>query len=68
MASPRSFCLAALGLQREIDHQNGVFLHDADQQDDADQRDDVEVRSDEQRSASKAPTPAEGNVERMVMG
>ena len=40
----------ALGLEREVDHHDGVLLHDADEQDDADQRDDAEVRArDEQR-------------------
>ncbi len=34
----------ALGLQREVDHHDGVFLDDADEQDDADQRDDAELR------------------------
>ena len=33
----------ALGLQREIDHHDGVFLDDADQQNDADDGDDVEI-------------------------
>ena len=33
----------ALRLQREVDHHDGVLLHDADQQDDSDQRDDVEI-------------------------
>ena len=34
---------AALGLERKVDHHDGVFLDNADQQDDADQRDDIKV-------------------------
>ena len=45
-----------------------VFLHDADQQDDADQRDDIQILSGQISSARSAPTPAEGSVERMVIG
>ena len=44
-----------------------AFFDDADQQDDADQRDEREPVLNH-ISASSAPTPAEGSVERMVMG
>ena len=44
----------ALGLQREVDHHDGVLLHDADQQDDADQRDDVEVVAGDQQRQDRA--------------
>ena len=39
----RRHALVALGVDREVDHQDRVLLHDADQQDDADQRDDRQV-------------------------
>ena len=39
----RRQALDALGLQGEVDHHDGVFLDDADQQNDADDGDDVEV-------------------------
>ena len=46
----RRLALVALGLQREVDHHDGVLLDDADQQDDADDGDDVEVMAgDDQR-------------------
>ena len=38
----RRLALAALGLEREVDHHDRVLLDDADQQDDADDGDDVE--------------------------
>src|ERR1700722_18314530 len=38
-----AFAAFALGLQGKIDHHDGVFLDDADQQNDADDGDDVEV-------------------------
>src|SRR6266436_9884728 len=44
----------ALGLQREIDHQNGVFLDDADKQDYADQGDDAEVQMEKTESEQGA--------------
>src|SRR5258708_11576341 len=34
-------------LNRKINHENGVFLNDADQEDDADERDDVQIGLDE---------------------
>ena len=39
----RRHMLHAFGFKREIDHHDGVLLHDADQQHDADQRNDAEV-------------------------
>ena len=41
-------------MNRKIDHENGVFLDDADQQDDADERDDVEIGLDELNSKERA--------------
>jgi len=49
----RALALLALGLQREVDHHDGVLLDDADQQDDADQGDDAEIVV-ETASASRA--------------
>ena len=43
MASCGGLAFLALGFEREVDHHDGVLLHDADQQDDADQRDDAEI-------------------------
>ena len=46
-----------------------ALLHDADEQDDADERNHVQLGVAEQSiSASRAPTPAEGSVERIVSG
>ena len=44
MAASGDFPSLALGGEGEIDHHDGVLLHDADEQDDADQCDDAEVR------------------------
>ena len=41
----RRLAFVALGFQREVDHHDGVLLHDADQQDDADQRDHTQIDS-----------------------
>ena len=59
---------AAFGIQGEIDHQDRVLLDDADQQDHADQRDEGELDVEHSSSASTAPTPAEGRVDRIVSG
>ena len=64
----RLHALIALGIQREIDHHDSVLLHDADQQHNPDQRHDAEILSGQMYSASSAPTPAEGSVERIVNG
>jgi hypothetical protein len=45
---------SALGLERKIDHHDGVLLHDADQQDHADQCHDAEI-SVEQRQGEHRP-------------
>ena len=68
MASVGRLALVAFGLEGEIDHHDGVLLDDADEQDDADERDDAEDRCWKMSSARIAPTPAEGSVERIVMG
>src|SRR6266403_1026488 len=39
----RGLAFQTLRLDREIDHENSVFLDDADQQDDANERDDIEI-------------------------
>ena len=40
----------AFGVEREVDHHDGVLLDDANQQDDADERDDRQLRTrDDQR-------------------
>src|SRR6267143_177314 len=43
----------ALGLEGEVDHHDGVFLDDADEQDDADQRDDAEFRAAEKQRKNR---------------
>ena len=68
IASRGDMPLLALGLEREVDHHDRVLLHDADEQDDADQRDDAELGAGRRISASSAPTPADGSVERIVIG
>ena len=67
MASSGGMPCVALGFEGEVDHHDGVLLDDADEQDDADERDDAEIDVGEDQ-ARMAPTPAEGSVERMVMG
>jgi len=59
--------LVALGRDGEVDHHDAVLLDDADQQNDADQRDQAEVVPNAIRIAS-APTPADGSVDRIVIG
>ena len=54
MASTRRQALVAFGLQREVDHHDGVLLHDADQQQNADQRDDAEIGSRQQQRQDRA--------------
>ncbi len=51
----------------EIDHHDGVFLHNSDEQNNSDESDDAEFCM-EINIARIAPTPAEGNVERIVIG
>ena len=46
----RILTLIALGLQREIDHHDGILLHNADEQDDADDGDHVEINVKEHES------------------
>ena len=64
----RGQTLDALRVQREIDHHDRVLFDDADQQHNADHADDVEPRARRPCSASSAPMPAEGSVERIVIG
>ena len=63
-----SLVLFALGFERKIDHHDAVLLHDADEQNDADDRRRCRGRGRTARSASSAPTPADGSVERIVIG
>ena len=39
----RALALGALRVEREVDHHDGVFLHQADQHDDADEGEQVEL-------------------------
>ena len=61
-------CPRALRLEREVDHHDRVLLDDADQQHDADQRDRCDRSMPQSISASSAPTPADGSVDRIVIG
>ena len=54
IASSGSLPFVALGLQREVDHHDGVLLHDPDQQDDADQRDHAQLRAEQQQRQQRA--------------
>ena len=63
----RALALVALGLKRKVDHHDSVLLHNANEQDNADHGDEVQ-RVLQSISASRAPRPADGSVERMVTG
>ena len=63
----RRLALLRSACEREVDHHDRVLLDDADQQHDADDADHVQFEP-ATMSDSKAPTPAEGSVDRMVMG
>ena len=52
--SSRRQALVALGLDREVDHQNRVLLHDAHQQHDADQRDHRQVIAEQHQRQQRA--------------
>jgi len=63
----RRFVLDAFGFKREVNHHDGVLLHNADQKNDAYQSDHSKIVA-RQKKARMAPTPAEGSVERIVTG
>jgi len=54
-------------LNSEINHKDRVFLDDADEEDDANVGDDGELGLEEHEGEESA-TPADGIVERMVIG
>jgi hypothetical protein len=71
-------CCAVNGLRRtglggalvgngKVNHHDGVLLHDADEQNHADHGNERELGLNA-ISASSAPTPADGRVDKMVMG
>ena len=63
-----AICFRAFNVQGEIDHHDRVLFHDADKQDNPDQSR-SSVRSFPVSIIARiAPTPAEGRVERIVMG
>jgi hypothetical protein len=62
-----AFAEAAHALEGDVDHHDGVLLDDADEQDHADHRDQAELGVDGHQRQQR-PTPAEGSVDRMVMG
>ena len=48
--------MLAFGLERKVNHHDGVFLYDADEQDDADKSDDAELfAADEERENGADP-------------
>jgi hypothetical protein len=63
----RIFALFAFRREREVHHHDRIFFHDADEQQNADDRDDAQILL-KISSASTAPTPADGSVERIVIG
>jgi len=67
MAYLRAFVFVAFGFEREVDHHDGVLFHNTDEQDDTNDGDDAQIGTAEQYARS-APTPADGSVERMVIG
>ena len=56
-----------LRLDGEINHHDGVFLHDADEHDEADEAIDVQIQM-KSISVSSAPKPADGRPDKMVSG
>src|SRR6266699_3239237 len=50
----RSLALFAFGFEGKINHHDGVFLDDADEQDDANQRDDAEFRAAQEQGENRA--------------
>ena len=50
----RGLPFLALGFEREVNHHDGVFLDDTDEQDNSDQRDDAEFRAAEQQRENRA--------------
>ncbi len=54
MASSGGFALVALGVERKVDHHDGVLLHDADEQDDADERNHAELGARDQQREQRA--------------
>ncbi len=56
---PRRHALLAFGGQREVDHHDGVLLHDADQQNDADDGDHVQLAA-RQPQRQQRPDPGGG--------
>ena len=57
----------SLGLEGEVDHHDRIFLDDADQENNSDHSHDIQLNA-ESNKANKTPTPAEGMVERIVIG
>jgi len=62
----RGLAFNAFGFEREVNHHDGVLLDDTDEKDDA-MRATMLNSERQRRSARMAPTPADGNVERIVI-
>jgi hypothetical protein len=54
IASSRGEALSALGVECEVDHRDGVRLHDADEQEDPDRGHDGEVHTDGEQGSQGA--------------
>ncbi len=52
----------------EVDHHDGVLLHDAHQHDQADEGVEVEIDLEEHQRQQSAPKPADGRPDRIVIG
>jgi len=64
---PAAVCPLCVQRPGKVDHHNGILLDYADKQDDTYDTYNSQIVSGIMR-ASKAPTPAEGSVDRIVTG
>ena len=67
IACSARFSFVALCLEREIDHHDGVLLHDADQKNDSDERIQVEIFAEGEQRQQGAQA-RRGRPERIVIG
>ena len=68
MAAAAEVPRVAPRLDGEVDQDDGVLLHDADEQNDADERDDAELGLEREKVPAAPPRPRRASVDRMVMG
>ena len=60
--------MLALRDDGEVNHHDGIFLHDADEHDQADEAVNVQIQMRNSISVSSAPNPADGRPDKMVSG